>query len=135
MQLRNFCKWMVVAGITMIWIIKFGIRPYVHLETPLKFMAEVVPNFFGAFLIPFAAYWLYTHTYFFNGSLMRFHFFSDTRIVCLFGFSLAVINEYLQLIPVFGRTFDAFDILFSAAGLVLSYYFFTSLQKKLTYEL
>jgi len=116
-------------------MIKFVIRPYIHLDSSLHFITGVAPNFLGAFLIPFAAYWLYTHSLFFNGSLMRFDFFSNTKIVCLFGFSLAVINEYLQLIPIFGRTFDYFDILFSALGLILSYYLFTGLQRKVVYEL
>jgi hypothetical protein len=129
MQLRNYCKWIVITGILLIWIIKFGIRPFVHLSTSVKFVMGVAPNLFGAFLIPFAAYWLYTHTHFFNGRLMRFDFFSDSRIVCLFGFSLTVINEYLQLIPVFGRTFDYFDIVFSGVGLLFSYYAFTSLRR------
>jgi hypothetical protein len=135
MQLRNYCKWAVIIGTLLIWIIKLGIRPYVHLEGSAHFIAGIAPNFLAAFLIPFAAYWLYTHALFFNGSLMRFDFFSDTRIVCLFGFSLAVVNEYFQLIPSFGRTFDYFDILFSAVGLALSYYLFTALQKKMVYEL
>jgi hypothetical protein len=126
---------MVIVGTLLIWMIKLVIRPYVHLDTSLHFISGVAPNFLGAFLIPFAAYWLYTHSLFFNGSLMRFDFFSDTRIVCLFGFSLAVLNEYLQLVPVFGRTFDYFDILFSAVGLILSYYSFTASQRKIVYEL
>ena len=124
-----------MIGTLLIWIIKLIVRPYVHLDTPLHFMAGVAPNFTGAFLIPFASYWLYTHPLFFNGALMRFDFFSNAKIVCLFGFSLALINEYLQLIPVFGRTFDYFDILFSAMGLICSYYFFTARQRKIVYEL
>lgn len=135
MQLRTYCKWTVIVGTLLIWIIKFGIRPYFHLDASINFIAGIAPNFFGAFLVPFAAYWLYTHSLFFNGSLMRFYFFSDTRIVCLFGFSLAVVNEYFQLIPVFGRTFDYFDILFSAVGLIPAYYLFIALQRKAVYEL
>lgn len=135
MQLRNYCKWAVIVGTLLIWMIKLVIRPYIYLDASMHFIAGVAPNFIGAFLIPFAAYWLYTHSLFFNGSLMRFNFFSDTKIVCLFGFSLAVINEYFQLIPVFGRTFDYFDILFSAIGLLLSYYSFTAIQRKIVYEL
>lgn len=131
MQLRNYCKWVVITGTVFICIIKFAVRPFLHLDPSLKFIAGVAPNFIGAFLIPFGAYWLYTHSQFFNGRLMRFDFFSDTRIVCLFGFSLSVINEYLQLIPVFGRTFDYFDILFSALGLIGSYYGFSGLQRRL----
>jgi len=130
MQLRNCCKWTVITGTLFIWTIKLGIRPFIHMGPAAKFIAGVAPNFIGAFLIPFAAYWLYTHTHFFNGQLMRFDFFSDTRIVCLFGFSLSLLNEYLQLIPFFGRTFDYFDILFSAIGLITSYYGFSGLQKR-----
>jgi hypothetical protein len=134
MQLRNYCRWTVIVGILLIWIIKLGVRPYVQMDPSLKFITGIAPNLFGAFLIPFAAYWLYTHSLFFNGSLMRFDFFSNTKIVCLFGFSLAVINEYVQLIPIFGRTFDYFDIVFSAVGLILSYYSFSALQKKSAFE-
>lgn len=126
---------MVIVGTLLIWMIKLVIRPYIHLDSSLHFIAGVAPNLIGAFLIPFAAHWLYTHSLFFNGSLMRFHFFSDTRIVCLFGFSLAAINENLQLIPIFGRTFDYLDILFSAVGLIFSYYSFTAIQRKIVYEL
>lgn len=131
MQFRNYCKWTVLIGTLLIWTVKLAIRPYIHLDPSVNFILGITPNFLGAFLVPFAAYWIYTHALFFNGSLMRFDFFSDTRIVCLFGFSLAVINEYLQLIPFFGRTFDYFDILFSALGLLLSYYAFAALQRKL----
>lgn len=129
MQFRNYCKWAVLIGTLLIWIIKLGIRPYIQYDF-VKFTLGIAPNFIGSLLVPFAAYWLYTHEHFFNGRLMRFPFFSDNRFVCLFGFSLAVINEYLQLIPVFGRTFDYFDILFSAFGLVLSYYSFLLLQRR-----
>ena len=130
MQFRNYCKWTVLIGTFVIWMIKLAIRPYLH-DDFVKFSLDVAPNFIGALLVPFAAYWLYTHEHFFHGRLMRFHFFSDNRLVCLFGFSLAVINEYLQLVPAFGRTFDYFDILFSALGLVLSYYSFLFLQRRM----
>src|SRR5215208_2304440 len=101
MALRIYSKWLVIAGTLTIWIVKFFVRPYIHLDAPLKFITGVSPNLLGSFLLPFAAYWLYTHPQFFNGRLLRFNFFSDTRIVCLFGFLLVGINEYLQLIPFF----------------------------------
>jgi hypothetical protein len=44
------------------------------------------------------------------------------RWFCVICFLLLVVNEYLQLIPVFGRTFDYYDILASAAGLYFSYW-------------
>jgi glycopeptide antibiotics resistance protein len=47
------------------------------------------------------------------------------------GFGMLVINEYLQLIAVFGRTFDYFDIFFSFAGLSLSYFVYGRLMRKM----
>lgn len=130
MQLRTNCRNMVVAGFILIWLIKLVIRPYVHVTGFSKLLLGIAPNLLGAYLIPFGAYWLYTHPRFFNGRLLRFSFFSETRFVCLFGFSLALSNEYLQLIPVFGRTFDLLDILFSGVGLITAYYSFIALQRK-----
>jgi glycopeptide antibiotics resistance protein len=121
---------MVVAGTLFIWAIKFFIRPYLHPAGVPGFLCGVAPNGIGSFLVPFAAYWLYTHPRFFNGRLLRFTFFSDVRLVCLFGFGLGVVNEYLQLVPVFGRTFDVFDILSSAVGLLLSCALFTTMQRR-----
>ena len=131
MQFRTNCRNAVVAGAILIWTIKLFVRPYFHFSPAIDFLFGIAPNLLGAYLVPFAAYWLYTHPLFFNGRLLRFSFFSDTKFVCLFGFALAVVNEYLQLIPVFGRTFDLFDILFSAVGLSGSYYHFSVLQRKL----
>lgn len=130
MQLRTYCRLLVIAGTLVIWTIKFLIRPYFEGSAGVEFMLGVAPNLAGSFLIPFGAYWLYTHPRFFNGQLLRFSFFSDSRIVCLFGFTLLVINEYLQLIPVFGRTFDYYDLAFSAIGLTTSHYFFSFLQRR-----
>lgn len=130
MQLRTNCRNLVVAGTLLIWTIKFFVRPFLHPTGTLGFFLGIAPNLLGSFLLPFGAYWLYTHPQFFNGRLLRFSFFSDVKFVCFFGFSLLLINEYLQLIPVFGRTFDYFDILSSAVGLVLSYYSFSALQRR-----
>jgi hypothetical protein len=126
---------MVIAGTLVIWTIKFLIRPYFEGGAVPEFLLGIAPNLIGSFLIPFGAYWLYTHPQFLNGQLLRFSFFSDSRIVCVFGFTLLVINEYLQLIPVFGRTFDYYDLAFSALGLTASYYGFSALQRKRTLEL
>lgn len=130
MQLRTACKNIVVAGTLIIWLIKFFIRPFFQPTGTAGFLAGVSPNLLGSFLLPFGAYWLYTHPAFFNGRLLRFSFFSDVRIVCLFGFGLLVANEYLQLIPFFRRTYDYFDIVFSALGLVISYNSFLALQHR-----
>jgi hypothetical protein len=55
---------------------------------------------------------------------------ANLRSVCLLGFGLLIFNEYLQMIPIFGRTFDYFDILFSAMGLMLSYFVFGKLYAR-----
>ena len=130
MVLRAHSKRIVITGILVIWIVKFFIRPYLQLDETTRFIAGIAPNLIGSFVVPFAAYWLLTHADFFNGSLLRFPFFSDMRILCLLSFFLVTINEYLQLVPFFGRTFDYFDIAFSAVGFVLSYYSFNSLQRR-----
>ena len=130
MQLRTACKNIVVIGTLFIWTVKFFIRPFFHPSGFAGFLAGISPNLVGSFLLPFGAYWLYTHPAFFNGRLLRFAFFSDVRVVCLFGPCLLVVNEYLQLIPFFGRTFDYFDIVSSAAGLVVSYYRFSAMQHR-----
>jgi hypothetical protein len=132
MSFRIFSKWALALGILTLLLVKLYIRPYVHTEGSVKFIMGIAPNFMGAFLMPFGANWLYTHPRFFNGSLRRYPFFSDTRIICLFGFVLIVINEYLQLIPIFGRTFDYFDIVFSAIGMSCAFYVFTLFQKRLS---
>lgn len=134
MELRNFSRQILIAGTLLIWTVKLLIRPLVPMEGTIEFVFGIAPNLLGSFLIPFGAYWLYTHPLFFNGRLLRFPFFSDNRFVCLFGFSLLLVNEYLQQIPVFGRTFDYYDILFSAFGLLVSYYSITRLQRRFSME-
>ena len=130
MNLRLLSKRVVIVGILCIWLVKLVIRPYADLTETVRYGMGIAPNLIGSFLVPFAAYWLYTHPLLLNGRLMRFPFCSDPRFVCLFGFALGIINEYLQLIPVFGRTFDYNDIAFSSLGLVLSYYCFSSLLRR-----
>lgn len=130
MQLRTTCRNTVISGTLLIWIIKFFVRPYLHPSGAAGFFCGVAPNLLGSFLVPFAAHWLYTHPRLFNGRLLRFAFFADVRLICLLGFALGLVNEYLQLIPLFGRTFDPFDILFSALGLVIACASFTVIQRR-----
>ena len=122
----------MLAGAGLILFIKLYIRPYFQLDGILKGMEGIAPNFIAAFIMPFAAYWLYTHPKFLNGLLLRFAFFADLRVVSLVGFLLIVINEYFQLMPVWGRTFDYLDIFSSALGQLSAYYAFLFLQRKLS---
>ena len=124
MELKQISKWIVISGSIIIWIIKFGIRPFhIHYE-PLKFFLGIAPNLFGSFLIPFGGYWFFSGKDFLLARVLRIQSLYQLRSVCLMGLGMLVINEYLQLIPVFGRTFDYYDILFSVAGLSSSYFFF-----------
>ncbi|HVX27716.1 MAG TPA: hypothetical protein VHB70_15300 [Parafilimonas sp.] len=45
----------------------------------------------------------------------------EVKLTCASGLLLVVINEYLQLIPLFHRTFDYLDILASFVGIFIGY--------------
>lgn len=134
MELRQISKWVIITGALIIILVKFGIRPTCDCNQTLKFILGIAPNLVGSFLIPFFA------SYFFSGRgnllarIFRIHSFGDLRQVCLLGFGLLVINEYLQLIPFFGRTFDYFDLVFSAVGLTTSYFIFGKIYTKIFYS-
>ena len=123
MLLKNYSKWIVVAGALAIWTIKFFIRPFLHIPDALKPIAGIAPNLIGSFLLPFCACW-FLQKYF------RLQNLQQLKTICWFGLMLVVINEYLQLIPFFGRTFDYFDILFSFIGVGIGYYIFARLLIK-----
>ncbi len=131
MELKQLSKRMVIAGAILIWTIKLFIRPFFHFDQPLHFFLGIAPNFLGSFLLPFAACWFFSGRNHFIARILKVDGIADLRQFCLMGFGMLVINEYLQLIPVFGRTFDYFDILFSSFGLGLSYFVFGKLQQKL----
>ena len=124
----------MVIGTLVIWTIKFLLRPANPSGEFTRFFLGIAPNLLGSFLIPFGAYC------FFNGRdnmlarIFRLQSIQDLRFVCMLGFGLVVINEYLQLIPYFGRTFDGFDILFSVAGTVCSYFLFAQLQQRYSWQ-
>lgn len=124
MELKNISRWIVITGTLIIWLVKFGVRPFYDFGQPTNFFLGVWPNLLGSFLIPFGAYWFFSGRGFLIARIFRIHSLSDLRLVCLMGFGMLVVNEYLQLIPIFGRTFDYFDIIFSAVGLSASYFVF-----------
>ena len=134
MELKRISKWSVIIGTLIIWLIKFGIRPYYDFGQPTNFFLGVAPNLLGSFLIPFGAYWFFSGREFLIARIFRIHSSGDLRLVCLLGFAMLVVNEYLQLIPVFGRTFDYFDIIFSAIGLSASYFVFGKIYTQIIYR-
>jgi len=111
----------MIIGTLVIWTIKFLIRPFVHIDPSFKPFIGLAPNLIGSFLLPFGACWLFQRFF-------RLENDKDLNITCCFGLLLVVINEYLQLIPVFGRTFDYLDILSSVIGVFFGHLSFRRLM-------
>ncbi len=117
MQLKAISRKIVVAGVLLIWVVKFLIRPFVHIPSAFKLLMGIAPNLIGSFLLPFGACWFFQRIF----KLQTQH---ELAITCYFGLLLVIVNEYLQLIPFFGRTFDYLDILSSVAGVFLGHFVF-----------
>ena len=122
MYLKTISKWTMITGTLFIWVIKFIIRPFVHIPSVMKPLVGLAPNLIGSFLLPFAAC-LFFRRFF------RLQTSADLTFTCCFGLLLTIINEYLQLIPVFGRTFDYLDIISSVAGVCCGHLVFARLMK------
>ena len=107
----------LVVGIILIVLVKFIFRSYYHYSPLLDLLLNISPNLIGSFLLPFGAY-----------TFFKKYFIFQTRhqvlLVCILGFCLVVVNELLQLIPFFKRTFDILDIVFSVLGISLGYIVF-----------
>lgn len=130
MYLKQLSKNFVIIGTLIIWTIKFLVRP-LHLWDEASFFLGIAPNLLGSFLIPFGAYWFFSGRNFLVARIFRIQSAYDLRIVCLMGFGMLIVNEYLQRIPFFGRTFDYNDIIFSSVGLVASHFVFSKLQQRI----
>jgi len=130
MELKRISRWMIITGTLVIWLIKFGIRPYYDFGQPMNFFLGIAPNLLGSFLIPFGAYLFFSGREFLIARFFKINSSIDLRNVCLLGFAMLVVNEYLQLISFFGRTFDYFDIAFSAVGLLVSYFVFGKIYSR-----
>lgn len=116
-SLKNYSRSVVISGTLLIWIIKFLVRPWHLYSDDLTDVVGFAPNLIGSFLLPFGAYWLFRQFFLLRDT-------NDLKITCWFGLLLVIINEYLQLIPLFGRTFDTLDILASFAGVYVGYIVF-----------
>ncbi len=130
MNISSISKKIVVAGTLIIWTIKYIIRPNYVTAEPLKFLLGISPNFIGSFLIPFGACWFFGNKNHLLARAFQINSSNELKKVCLTGMGMLIINEYLQQIPFFGRTFDYFDMLFSAIGLFISYLVFAKMQKE-----
>lgn len=130
MHLKLVSRKLVIFGTLFIWLIKYVIRPIQHFDQPLHFILGILPNLAGSFLVPFGAYWFFSGKDFLLARIFRIRTAFDLRLVCLLGFGMLVVNEYLQKMPVFGRTFDYNDILSSFFGLLLSWLVFGRLLQR-----
>ncbi len=130
MELKQVSRKLVIAGTIFIWMIKFAIRPLRLFDETGTFLLGITPNFVGSFLIPFGAYWLFSGRNFLLARIFRLQSAYDVKLVCILGFGMLVVNEFLQQIPVFGRTFDYYDILFSSLGLFFSWLVFGKLHQR-----
>ena len=130
MELKQLSKWFVIAGTLIIWTIKFIIRPMHLFDDPMRFFLNISPNLLGSFLIPSGAYWFFSGRNYMVARIFKIETAFDLRMVCIMGFGMLVVNEYLQLIPFFGRTFDYNDILFSSVGLIAACFVFGKMQQR-----
>ena len=129
MDLKQLSRIYVIMGTLIIWTIKFLLRP-LHLLDDARFFLGIAPNLLGSFLIPFGAYWFFSGRNFLVARIFRIQSAYDLRLVCMMGFGMLIVNEYLQLIPFFGRTFDYNDIIFSLVGLMIAHFVFAKLQQR-----
>jgi hypothetical protein len=121
MYLKTVSKWTMIAGTLLIWTVKFIVRPFVHIPQGIKPLVGLAPNLVGSFLLPFGAC-LFFQRFF------RLQSSSDLTFTCSFGLLLVIINEYLQIIPFFGRTFDYLDIFSSVVGVFCGHLVFARLM-------
>jgi hypothetical protein len=130
MELKQISKWFIITGTLVIWAIKFIVRPMHLFDDPTRFFLNIAPNLLGSFLIPFGAYLFFSGRNFLVARVFKIETQYDLRLVCLLGFGMLIVNEYMQLIPFFGRTFDYNDIVFSSVGLLASSFVFGKIQSR-----
>lgn len=130
MELKNISRWFVISGTFIIWIIKYLVRPLHLFDETGTFFLGIAPNLIGSFLIPFGAYWFFSGKNFLIARIFRIESPFDLRLVCFLGFGMLLFNEYLQRLPVFGRTFDYNDIIFSVVGLLTCYFVFAKIRQR-----
>jgi len=111
-------KLILLLGLILILVVKFIIRPFVIVPPSFHLFQDIAPNLISAFLIPFGA----------DVLLKKWIPMDEKGIVfwvCLGGLLIITLNELAQLFPVFRRTFDYNDLVFSIIGVGFGYLIFT----------
>jgi hypothetical protein len=121
--MKTKAKSILVAGILLIMLIKLVIRPYFHSTGLLQYLLGIAPNLLGSFLVPLGIPLLPQRLKTSSARLLFFNNSHQLAWVCTAVFIALTCNEYLQLIPVFGRTFDYHDLLASAVGLFTAFFY------------
>jgi len=107
-------QFIFTIGAFFILMVKFYVRAYLKVPSSLALARDVAPNLISAFILPFGI------DLFFKRWVAIVNKKSLVQ-VCLGGLFFLVCNEIAQLFPIFRRTFDFYDILFSCIGIALSY--------------
>lgn len=107
-----------LIGAFIILYDKFYLRHYVHLPAQFNLAKDVAPNLISAFIFPFCADLFFKRWVQLTHKKVVFQ-------VCLAGLIFMIGNELAQLFPIFKRTFDLYDILFSFIGISFGYLVYT----------
>ena len=112
MRKETAAKIIVVTGTAFILSLKFFIRPqFAGMHNLSTYIMGIFPNLLGSFLLPVGLIMLpkfFSHV----NCMKSFYWFGACCFLAL------CFNEALQLIPIFGRTFDLNDIAASLVGLL-----------------
>ena len=101
-------------GSFLILFVKFYVRTFLKVPPVFALVRDVAPNLLSAFIMPFGI----------DLFLKRWAPLVNNKALaqaCLAGLLFLTCNELAQLFPVFRRTFDPYDILFSCFGMSLSF--------------
>ena len=123
MFIKSTCRNFLVTGTILVLIVKLWLRPYLHAHGISIYILGVFPNLMGSFLVPFGLIYFFQNKESILGRLFGIQCQGNLLQVCMLSFCMLVVNEYLQLLPIFGRTFDYADIASSFVGLLLAYRF------------
>ncbi len=107
-----------LVGAFIILYDKFYVRHFVHLPNQFNLAKDVAPNLISAFLFPFCVDLFFKRWVQLTNKKSIFH-------ICLVGLIFMIGNELAQLFPIFKRTFDLYDILFSFIGISFGYFVYT----------